>query len=146
MPGSRLSVGLAAPRQQARGREASLLRHAVIPARMPAQAVRGTPFCGLHIPPAGSSRPHERGRTEAARQSAPPGAQAFPGSPAPATALRVPAAATLIHFPSLWRHLPGGRSGHDAKGAEQIVRSGNLPGESGQLGSLSTLTATAEVA
>lgn len=145
MPGSRLSVGLAAPRKQARGREAFLLRHLVIPARMPAQAVQGTPFWGLHIPPAGSSRPHQRGRSEASPPKRTAGGTGPPRLASPCNCSPRAGCNNPNPFSLALETSPGWPLWSWCQRAEQIVRSGNLPGESCLLGSLSTLMATAEV-
>lgn len=57
-----------------------------------------------------------------------PGRKPSLAAPAPAAALPVPAAATPNSSPFGLMSLRRGRSGHDAKGAGQIVNGGNLPG------------------
>lgn len=90
-------------------------------------------------PPAGPQR-------SPPAQSARPGTQALPGCASLAAALPVTAAATPNPGPLDLMALRRGRSSHDAKGAGQIVRSGNLPGGGGQLCPQSTPRAASGVA
>lgn len=113
----------------------------------PAPSARGAPFWGPCSPPAGSGRRHPLGHSEAGLHRVHgPGRRPSLAAPAPAAALPVTAAATPNPGPLDLIALRRGRSGHDAKGAGQIVRSGNLPGGGGQLCPLSTARAASGVA
>lgn len=143
-PGSRLAV----QSKRAKGGEAPLPRHSLIPALTLPRALRGAPFWGSRSPLAGRGQRHGLDYGEARLPGVHgPGRRPSLAAPVPAAARPMTAAATPNPGPlDLPAVSPTWALRSRRQRAGQIVRSGNLPGGGSQLCPLRTPRAAYGVA